>query len=410
MGNFRCNYCNNLLTNLFVDLGTAPLVSSYIKSEDAHKMEPFYILKTYVCDACLLVQLPHSVTPEALFGEYPYFSSSSTSWLKHSKDFVEDMVKQFNYNKNSLVVEIASNDGYLLQYFKEKNIPVLGIEPAKNVAQTAILSGIPTRIKFFGIKTAQEEVSSGNYADLIIGNNVLAHVPNLNDFVGGLKILLKPKGIISMEFPHLYQLINLNQFDTIFHEHFSYLSLITVEKIFADHKLMIFNVDEIPTHGGSLRIYATHSDNKTYPINNRVSLLREKEEKFGLRNLETYSTYTKKVHETKFHILEKLIDLRKRGKSIVGYGAPGKGCILLNYCGIRTDLLDYTVDINPHKQGYLMPGVRIPIYDPSKIKDTKPDYVFILPWNLKKEITEQLSYIREWGGKFIVPIPDIEVF
>jgi hypothetical protein len=312
---------------------------------------------------------------------------------------------RFSFNKSSQVIEIASNDGYLLKFFKEKGVTILGVEPAKNVAESAQASGIPTIIEFFGVKVAEQLVENGYQADLLIGNNVLAHVPDLNDFVGGMKILLGRGGIITMEFPHLLRLISENQFDTIFHEHFSYLSFITVKRVFAEHSLEIFDVHEIPTHGGSLRILARHSEDDTIPIEKSVIQLIEKEIQAGLKQIETYKSFSRKVQLTKHKLLNLLIKFKGAGNSIVGYGAPGKGCILLNYCGIRSDFLDYTVDRNPHKQGYLMPGVHVPIHHPNKIKETKPDYVLILPWNLKTEIMEQLDYIRSWGGQFIVPIP-----
>lgn len=410
MNTLRCNFCKTPLKYTFVDLGRAPLVSSYLRPEDLHHMEPFYPLHVYVCESCYLVQLPEAQTPEQLFSNYPYFSSYSESWLKHAKAYVAYMIERFGFNTTSQVVEIASNDGYLLQYFKKEGVPVLGVEPAKNVAEVAEVAGIPTITKFFGVQVAKELVAAGYRGDLVLGNNVLAHVPDLNDFVGGMKLLLKPQGVITMEFPHLMKLMVENQFDTIFHEHFSYLSFITVNKIFAKHGLTIFDVQEIPTHGGSLRIFARHTDDDSSPVNTSFGDLVDRELKAGLNKIETYASFSQKVQVTKHKLLEVLIKLKQAGHSLVGYGAPGKGCVLLNYCGIRSDFLDYTVDRNPHKQGYLMPGVHIPIYHQDKIRQTKPDYVLILPWNLKTEIMEQMAFIRQWGGQFIVAIPHVKIY
>ena len=399
----QCNFCKTQLYQTFVDLGKVPLVSSYLDEEDLQKVEPFYPLHVYVCEKCNLVQLPEIQTPEQLFRDYPYFSSYSDSWLKHSKLYVDFIIDRYGFNRSNQIIEIASNDGYLLQYFKKKGIPVLGIEPAKNVAEAAVASGIPTVTKFFGLKVAKELVREGYFADLLLGNNVLAHVPDLNDFVSGMRVLLGKRGIITMEFPHLLQLILKNQFDTIFHEHFSYLSLITVKKIFLKHQLHIYDVQEIPTHGGSLRIFARHKEDFTKPIEKSVENLVKRELEAGLNNLNTYESFSQQVQETKHELLSLLIKLKSSGNSIVGYGAPGKGCVLLNYCGIRSDFLDYTVDRNPYKQDLLMPGVQIPIYHQDYIKKTKPDYVLILPWNLKDEIMDQMDYIRSWGGEIYCP-------
>jgi len=405
-----CRFCSAPLTQTFVDLGMSPICNDMIKPEDAKKMEPFYPLHTYVCSNCYLVQLEEFVSPENIFDDYTYFSSYSTSWLEHCKQYTDSMVSERGINANSFVVELASNDGYLLQYFKEKGISHLGIEPAANVAQYAIDKGIQTEVKFFGVKTANEVKTQYGQADLILGNNVLAHVPDINDFVGGMKVLLKPTGFITMEFPHLLNLIEYNQFDTIYHEHFSYLSWVAVSRIFEHHGLTLFDVEELPTHGGSLRIYARHTENTDRPVTARAKELRQRELDAGLEQLATYTHYTEQVKETKRKILEFLIEARREGKTVVGYGAPGKGNTLLNYCGIRTDFIDYTVDRNPHKQGKLLPGTHIPVYDPEVIAETRPDYVFILPWNLKDEIMEQLSFCREWGGKFVVPIPEITIY
>jgi len=408
--NNTCRFCNNRLVHTFVDLGTSPLANSYLKAEKLDQMEPFFPLRAYVCEACYLVQLPEAQNAEYIFSDYAYFSSYSESWLRHAKDYTDRMIERFKFDANSLVVEIASNDGYLLQYFKETNIPVLGIEPAKNVAKVAQEAEIPTIIKFFGVEMAKELATEGKYADLLLGNNVLAHVPALNDFLEGMKYLLKPHGIITMEFPHLMSLMNENQFDTIYHEHFSYFSFTTVKKIFAAHGLKIFDVEELHTHGGSLRIYACHSEDISRPVDQRVADLIGKEDTAGFSMLEHYLSFNEKAKETKRNILDFLIKVKNEGKSIVGYGAPAKGNTLLNYCAIRTDFIDYTVDRSPHKQDQYLPGSHIPIYHPDKIRQTKPDYLLILPWNIKEEIMEQMSYIRDWKGKFIVLIPEVKVY
>ncbi|WP_027249185.1 class I SAM-dependent methyltransferase [Planktothrix agardhii] len=404
----KCRFCGNLLNHTFVDLGMSPLSNAYLKLDTINKAEKFYPLHTYVCDNCFLVQLEEFETPDHIFSDYAYFSSYSETWLRHAENYTELMTQRFSLNANSQVIEIASNDGYLLQYFQKKGIPVLGIEPAANVAKVAEEKGIPSLVKFFGVSTAQELVAQGKQADLLLGNNVLAHVPDLNDFVAGMKIVLKPDGILTMEFPHVLQLILQNQFDTIYHEHFSYFSFLTVEKVFADHGITLFDVEELPTHGGSLRIYGQHNDGKK-PISDRVSKLKTQEIEAGLEQRSTYLGFGEQVKATKRHLLNFLIDIKNQGKSVVGYGAPAKGNTLLNYCGIRTDLLDYTVDRSPYKQGLFLPGTHIAIYHPDKIIETKPDYLLILPWNIKDEIIEQMSHIREWGCKFVVPIPQVEV-
>lgn len=406
----KCRFCETHLDCTFVDLGMSPLANSYLNAERLHHMEPFYPLHVYVCRTCYLVQLPLSQSPEKIFSDYAYFSSYSDSWLKHARDYTKMMIDRFKFRSDSKVVEIASNDGYLLRYFKEKGIPVLGIEPAKNVAKAAQAAGIPTIVKFFGTKTAMELTADNICADLLIGNNVLAHVPDINDFIRGMKIILKSEGIVTMEFPHLMRLMDENQFDTIYHEHFSYFSFITVDKIFASHGLTIFDVDELPSHGGSLRIYARHAENVSKPIEQRVINLKNREKDAGFDRLEYYLTFSEKVQETKRKILEFLIHAKRNKKSIVGYGAPAKGNTLLNYCGIRSDFVDFTVDRSPHKQNHYLPGTHIPIHSPERIKETKPDYVLILPWNLKEEIVQQMSYIREWGGQFLVFIPEVKVY
>jgi SAM-dependent methyltransferase len=407
----KCRFCHSPLEHTFVDLGRSPLCEDFVKPEGLNKMEPFYPLHAYVCENCFLVQLEEFVTPHAIFSDYAYFSSYSDSWLQHVKRYTDQMVSKFPITSKSLVAELASNDGYLLQYFKEKGIPVLGIEPAANVAADAISKrGIPTEIKFFGVNTAHEMAEKYGKADLIIGNNVLAHVPDINDFVAGMKVFLGKEGFITMEFPHLLRLVEQNQFDTIYHEHFSYLSFSTVEKIFQYHGLSLFDVEELPTHGGSIRIYAKHIDDTSKEISYRVGELLKREQAEGMLTLDFYKDFDEKVKSTKRKILDFLIRAKNDGKTIVGYGAPGKGNTLLNYCGIRTDFIDYTVDRNPHKHGNFLPGTLIPIYDITKIKETKPDFVFILPWNLKEEIMEKMSFIQEWGGKFVVPIPEVKVY
>lgn len=405
-----CRFCGTELTHTFIDLGMSPLCESFVRPENLNDMEAFYPLHTYVCHECFLVQLGEFVSPSDIFSEYAYFSSYSDSWLAHASNYVDKITARMGLTAEDQVVEIASNDGYLLQYFVRKGIPVLGIEPAANVAKAAEEKGVSSLVKFFGEQTASELVSAGMQADLLIGNNVLAHVPNLNDFVAGMKILLKSTGIITMEFPHLMRLMAENQFDTIYHEHFSYYSLFTVEKVFAAHGLTLFDVEELPTHGGSLRVYVRHTDDDTKPVSARVSDLRAGEFNAGFNRIETYHAFTEQVEQTKRNLLNFLIEAKNNGHSVAGYGAPGKGNTLLNYCGIRTDFLDYTVDRNPYKHGLYLPGTHIPIFPPEKIQETRPDYVLILPWNLKKEIMAQLSYIRDWGGKFVVPIPTVHVY
>jgi len=409
LANQTCRFCGTELQTVFVDLGMSPLSNAYVPEDRLHQGETFYPLLTYVCSSCFLVQLLQYESPDVIFSDYAYFSSYSDTWLEHSKKYVNMITERLKLDQNSTVIELASNDGYLLQYFKEKNIPVLGIEPAENVAQAAIEKGVPTVSKFFGEKLAQELTTEGTKADLIVGNNVLAHVPGINDFVGGMKILLKPDGVITMEFPHLLQLIKHNQFDTIYHEHFSYLSLYSVERIFNKHGLKLFDVEELLTHGGSLRIYATHIDNEDFRILESIHKLRDTERYEGITDIFNYQTFTEKVKKTKRELLQELVRLKNEGNKIVGYGAAAKGNTLLNYCGIRTDIIDYVVDRNPHKIGKYLPGTRIPIKHPDAVKTDKPDYLFILPWNIKDEIISQNSFIREWGGKFIIPIPSVDI-
>ncbi|MEO0868691.1 MAG: class I SAM-dependent methyltransferase [Cyanobacteria bacterium J06642_11] len=406
----KCLFCGTPLEHTLVDLGMSPLCESILSAENVNKMEPFYPLHVRVCSHCYLVQLEAYVSPEHIFTEYAYFSSFSDTWLNQCKAYTDQVVKRFELNEKSHVVELASNDGYLLQYFVEKNIPVLGVEPATNIAKVATEKGIPTLNEFFGQDCAKKLVAEGKSADLIAANNVIAHVPDLNDFIAGIKILMKPGGVFTGEIQHLMRLMESNQFDTIYHEHFFYHTLSTLETIFAAHGMTIFDVEELPTHGGSLRIYARHVDDDSKPVGERVIELRQREEAGGFTSLERYTHFDEQVRETKRKLLDFLITTKREGKTIVGYGAPGKGNTLLNYCGIRTDFLDYTVDRNPYKHGKFLPGTHIPVFHPDKIKETKPDYVLILPWNVKDEIMEQMSVIREWGGKFVVPIPEVTVY
>ena len=401
-----CRFCLAPLEHCFVDLGMSPLSNAYITTDQLRAMEPFYPLRVYVCGACFLVQLEQFEAPEKIFNDYAYFSSYSESWLNHAHTYADRMVERFELGAASHVIEIASNDGYLLRFFKDRGIRVLGIEPAKNVAEAASRIGIPTLVKFFGTATAKELINEGKRADLMVGNNVLAHVPDVNDFVEGMQLLLKPRGVITAEFPHLLRLIQETQFDTIYHEHLSYFSLMAAQEIFTAHKLTVFDVEELSTHGGSLRIFARHAQDESKPISEHVANVLLEEQQAGLHDLSAYTHFSEKVRQTKHLLLEFLIKVKREGGSIVGYGAPAKGNTLLNYCGIRTDFIEYTVDRNPHKQGRFLPGTHIPIFHPDKVRETKPDFLFILPWNLKDEIMEQMSLIRGWGGKFIIPIPE----
>lgn len=386
----------------------SPLCESFLTEDQLDRMEPFYPLHVWVCHECLLVQLNEYVRADDIFTEYAYFSSYSTTWLKHASDYVDMVSERLKLGAQSFVVELASNDGYLLQYFVKKGIPCLGIEPAANVAKAAQERGVPTEVAFFG-KEKGEAMAAERQADLILGNNVLAQVPDLNSFVAGIRHLLKPDGTVTIEFPHLMKLFDENQFDTIYHEHFSYFSLLSAEAIFAGHGMTIFDVEELWTHGGSLRIFARHTADSSRPVSERVLELRKREENAGYRKMETYTRFEEQVRETKRKLLEFLIEAKRAGKTIAGYGAPGKGNTLLNYCGIRTDFIDFTVDRNPYKHGRYLPGTHIPIYDPAKIDEIKPDYIFILPWNFKDEILAQLAHAREWGARFIVPIPEAVV-
>lgn len=409
MGSNTCLFCQTSLHLTFVDLGMHPLCESYVSADRLDHMEPFYPLHVYVCERCWLVQLHEYVSPSDIFTEYAYFSSYADSWVQHAKRYTDLMVERLRLTAQNFVVELASNDGYLLQHFVAKGIPVLGIEPAANVAEVARKKNVPTLVKFFGRQTATELVKEGKKADLIAGNNVLAQVPDLNDFVGGMKLLLAPQGVFTIEFPHLMRLMEENQFDTIYHEHFFYFSLLAAERVFAAHNLALFDVEELPTHGGSLRIYGHHADDATHQVTDRYGELKRREQAAGFERADTYAVFGEKVKETKRKLLEFLIEAKRKGKVIVGYGAPGKGNTLLNYCGIRSDFIDYTVDRNPYKQGKYLPGTHIPIFAPDKIAETQPDYVFILPWNFKDEIMQQMAFIREWGGQFVVPIPEVRV-
>ena len=404
-----CLFCGTPLRWTFVDLGMSPLCESYVPAEKLNQMEPFYPLHAHVCEKCYLVQLQEYVSPESIFSEYAYFSSYADSWVEHMRRYADMVTERLGLGKGSLVVEVASNDGYLLQHFLRKGIPVLGVEPAANVAKVAVEKGVPTLVDFFGERTARKLAAEGRRADLVCGANVLAQVPDPNDFVKGLKILAKPGGVVTIEFPHLMRLMAENQFDTIYHEHFSYFSFLAAEAIFAAHELVLYDVEEIPTHGGSLRIWARHAEDRTKPVTDHARALRQREVDAGLLRLETYASFGEQVKETKRKLLEFLIGAKRAGKRIVGYGAPGKGNTLLNYCGIRTDFLDFTVDRNPYKQGKYLPGTHIPIHGPEKISEARPDYVLILPWNFKDEIVKQMAHIREWGGRFVVPIPEVKV-
>ncbi len=409
MSQRSCRFCAAPLTVTFADLGMSPPSNAFLKPEQLNQMERFYPLHAYVCGACKLVQLEEFESPAEIFSEYAYFSSFSDSWLKHAERYVGAMVDRFGLGPQSQVVEIASNDGYLLQYFKARGVPVLGVEPAANVAKVALEQrGVPSRVEFFGRATATRMVADGIRADLLLGNNVLAHVPDLNDFVAGMPVLLKPAGVVTMEFPHLLRLIERNQFDTIYHEHFSYLSFLTVEQVFARAGLRLFDVEELPTHGGSIRIYACH-ERAAHADSPRVERMRQLERDHGLADMAVYAAFAAGVRATKRDVLAFLVEAKRAGKSVAAYGAAAKGNTLLNYCGVRADMVDYVVDKNPYKQDRFLPGVHIPVHGPAKLAQTKPDYVLILPWNLRDEVTEQMAAVRGWGGRFVVAIPKVEV-
>jgi len=405
----KCRICEKKLEKTFVNLGYAPLSNSYLKKNmiKNERENPLHVL---ICTKCLLVQLEEFESPKNIFSDYAYFSSYSKTWLNHAEKYAKKMKKRLNLDSNNLVMEIASNDGYLLQYFKKYKIPVLGIEPAKNIAKIAKKKEIPTITKFFSTKLAKELKKSEKQPDLLLGNNVLAHVPKLNDFVEGLKILLKPQGVITLEFPHILKLIEKNQFDTIYHEHFSYFSLITLKKLFSMHKLVIFDIEELKTHGGSLRIFVKHKEDISHKEKRSVKKIIEKEKKFGLTKISTYTNFYVNVNRSKEKLIQFLHKAKKDNKTVIGYGAPAKGNTLLNFCKINSELIKYTVDINPNKQGMFLPGSHILIKNPNEIFKTKPDYVLILPWNLKKEIITQMKDIRKWGGKFVIPIPEVKIY
>jgi 2-polyprenyl-3-methyl-5-hydroxy-6-metoxy-1,4-benzoquinol methylase len=406
----KCRFCHHELTHEFVDLVNSPPSNSFLTEEELNEPEAFYPLKLYVCGNCFLVQIDEYRKSEEIFCEnYVYYSSFSKSWLEHARNYVEMITSRMELNSESFVMEVASNDGYLLQYFKKKGIPCLGIEPAKSTAQVARQKGIETITEFFGSKLAAQLVKQGTQSDLLIGNNVLAHVPNINDFVEGVKIALKPEGAATMEFPHLLHLVEETQFDTIYHEHFSYLSFHTVRRIFAEYGLELFDVEELPTHGGSLRIYAKHQEDERKDTSPRVQELLEKEKSIGMDRLAYYQNFQAKVDRVKYELLSLLIEQKRRGKKVVAYGAAAKGNTLLNYCGIKTDLIPFVVDASPHKQGRFLPCSHIPVVHEENIKKTQPDFVLILPWNIKDEIMDQLAYIRKWGGRFVLPIPKLAI-
>jgi len=406
----QCRFCKTELKNVFIDLVNSPASNSFLTKNELSEPEVFFPLKVYTCHNCYLVQVDEYKKSNAIFNnQYVYFSSYSTSWLKHAEEYTEKMTERFFLNKNSQVIEVASNDGYLLQFFNRKNIPVLGIEPTANTAEVAINKGIDTLIDFFGTRMAADLVQKNIKADLLLGNNVLAHVPDILDFVKGLQIILKENGVVTMEFPHLMQLVENNQFDTIYHEHYSYFSFYTVKQIFESQGLELFDVEELATHGGSLRIYAKQAADKTHEISRHVQTLLDREISKGMDKMNYYLNFPQQVMKVKMELLSFLIDQKRRGKRVAAYGAAAKGNTLLNYCGIKKDLIDYVVDANPHKQNKYLPASHIPVVQESHLKKDKPDYVIILPWNLKDEIVQQLSYINEWGGKFVVPIPHLQV-
>jgi hypothetical protein len=405
-----CRFCKTELKHVFIDLVNSPPSNSFLSREQLNEPEVFYPLKVFTCHKCFLVQIDEYKKSDAIFNnEYVYFSSFSTSWLEHCRNYTEKMTERFGFDGQSLVVEIASNDGYLLQYFREKNLPVLGVEPTANTAKVAIEKGIDTVVDFFGVSLAKRLAAENKKADLLLGNNVLAHVPDIVDFVGGMKIMLKDRGVITMEFPHLMQLVDNNQFDTIYHEHFSYLSFYTVRQIFRSQGLEMFDVEELPTHGGSLRIYARHAEDESKTISPRVAALLAREAAKGMQGLDYYSHFQQQALEIKLALTNFLIEQKKAGAKVAAYGAAAKGNTLLNYCGIKGDLIAYVVDANPHKQHKWLPASHIPVVTESHLREHRPDLVLILPWNLREEITRQLAYIREWGGRFVIPVPQLEI-
>jgi hypothetical protein len=405
-----CRFCGSMKQHTFVDLGVSPLCENFLTRDELNKGEMFYPLHAFVCEDCYLVQVHEHVSGEEIFGgEYAYFSSFSDSWLAHAAKYVDMITERLQLNENSKVVEIASNDGYLLKNFVAKGIPAVGIEPADNVAAVAIEKGVDTIVRFFGVDTAKDLAAGGLRPDLMIANNCTAHVPDLNDFIGGFKILLGDKGVVTIEFPHLLNLIEQTQYDTIYQEHYCYFSLLTFQKVLAHHGLVLFDVEEISTHGGSLRIYARHDHDESKPVLPAVNEILKQERLAGLEDMDTYRGFSEQVIQTKRQLLEFLINAKRDGKQVAAYGAPGKGNTLLNYCGVREDMIDYTVDRNPYKHGKFLAGSRIPVFAPEKIAETKPDYILILPWNLKDEIVKQLAYTRQWGAQLVVPIPEVKV-
>ena len=404
-----CRFCGSTLEQTFVDLGMSPLCESYPSAAELNQGEIYYPLHVYVCETCWLVQLEEYESAEAIFRDYAYFSSHSDSWLKHCEAYCGRMAERFGLGTNSFVVEVASNDGYLLQYFVRKGVPVLGIEPAANVAKVAVEKGVPTLTRFFGTQLARDMAAKGQCADLVAGNNVLAQVPDLNDFVEGLNVLLKPDGVLTLEFPHLLKLIELNEFDTIYHEHFSYFSLLSVLRILDAHDLRVFDVEELKSHGGSLRVFCCRKESGRANVQSNVQKVLAEERQAGLATIGGYRNFAQKAEQTKLGFLEFLLRAKRERKSVAGYGAPGKSATLLHYCGVGKDMIEYTVDRSPYKQGRFLPGTHIPIFHPDRILETKPDYVVILPWNLKDEIIKQLHFVRQWGGRFVVPVPELMV-
>lgn len=407
----QCRFCKTELEHVFIDLLNSPTSNSFLTNDELNEPEVFYPLKVYTCHQCFLVQIDEYKKSDAIFdSKYAYFSSYSTSWLAHAKKYTETMVERFGFDSSSQVIEIASNDGYLLQYFKEREIPVMGIEPTANTAEVAIGKGIKTIIEFFGVELADRLANMWEVrADLLLGNNVLAHVPDIVDFVRGMKIILAEKGVITMEFPHLMQLVDNNQFDTIYHEHFSYLSLHTVKQIFESEELEVFDVEELQTHGGSLRIYARHKSDHSKPVTAAVATLLQKESDKGMTRIAYYQHFQEKALQVKTELLSFLLEQKRSGRKVAAYGAAAKGNTLLNYCGVKNDLVEYVVDANPHKQNKYLPGSHIPVVEEEYLKANKPEYVIVLPWNLEQEITAQLSYIREWQGRFVIPIPKLKL-
>jgi SAM-dependent methyltransferase len=403
-----CRFCGAPLRHSFADLGSSPLANSYLRADELEAPEPFYPLHARVCERCFLVQLPAVESPEAIFGEYAYFSSTSASWVEHARRYAESAVRRFGLDERSQVLEVASNDGYLLQFFRERGVPVLGIEPARNVAEAAVARGIPTRVEFFGTEAARRLVAEGTRADLLVANNVLAHTPSLNDFVEAIAVVLVPDGVATLEFPHLLRLIERSEFDTIYHEHFSYFSLLVVERVFERAGLTIVDVEELPTHGGSLRVYARHAQ-AAGRKSESIESVRTAEQEAGLGGIEVYAGFEARVRAAKRDLLELLVAVKREGRSVVAYGAAAKGATLLNYCGIRGDFVDYVVDRSPHKQGLFMPGVHLPIHPPERVAETRPDYLLLLAWNLREEIAQQMQFVREWGCRFVAPLPTVEV-